>query len=524
MNTLKQWESCAVDIVTMTPHLDAEQIRAGIASAGRGRPSRQEVNRFLYRNTKLFLSQVGPSPRPIWARRHAANLHALSPALAAEPLPSVDLYPWQQHALAAWIAAGHRGVIEAVTGAGKSRLALAATELELRAGGRVAVLVHTRELVRQWRPQLGQVLRRCGMDDKVGVLGGGSTDTLATHRIVVATAHAAAKVNLLPNGAPGLLIVDEVHHYAAATWQRGLQAQFAHRMGLTATNERDDDGVERILDPYFGGKCFGLHYGEALADDCIAPFKVAFVAVDLTSGEAADYKAASRQMRRFRTKLIRGHGLPDQSHGKFLEHAARLAKSGAVGARLAGCYLSAMTQRRGLLASATGKLSRLQALSPAVRQATRTILFTQTRQAATDAVDLLAAVRIQGAVLDAKMSVDARTKVLAGFEDGTHHLIAAPQLLDEGVDVPAADLAIVLAASRSRRQMIQRLGRVLRKKPDGRLARLVIFYVRGTFEDPTRGGHEGFLDVVTGVAVDVRQFDADESDEAITDYLNDFET
>jgi superfamily II DNA or RNA helicase len=76
-------------------------------------------------------------------------------------------------------------------------------------------------------------------------------------------------------------------------------------------------------------------------------------------------------------------------------------------------------------------------------------------------------------------------------------------VLDEGVDVPAADLAVVLAASRSRRQMVQRMGRVLRRKDDGRPARLVIVHAVGTVEDPATGAHEGFLDEVLPVALSV---------------------
>ena len=69
--------------------------------------------------------------------------------------------------------------------------------------------------------------------------------------------------------------------------------------------------------------------------------------------------------------------------------------------------------------------------------------------------------------------------------------MSAPRVLDEGVDVPAADLAVIVGASRSRRQMIQRMGRILRRKSDGRLARLAVLFVEGTVEDPAAGAHEG---------------------------------
>lgn len=98
--------------------------------------------------------------------------------------------------------------------------------------------------------------------------------------------------------------------------------------------------------------------------------------------------------------------------------------------------------------------------------------------------------------------------------------MAAPLLLDEGIDVLAADLGIVLAASSSRRQMVQRMGRVLRKKEDGRLARLAVLYVHGTAEDPAQGGQESFIDMISDVAHDQQIFGPGESGIEICRYLN----
>jgi RNA polymerase primary sigma factor len=115
-----------------------------------------------------------------------------------------------------------------------------------------------------------------------------------------------------------------------------------------------------------------------------------------------------------------------------------------------------------------------------------------------------------------------RKQVFAAFEDGEHELVAAPRLLDEGVDVPAADLAIVLASSRSRRQMVQRMGRVVRKKKDERLARLAILYVMGSSEDP-EVAHEDFLYLVANVARDMVYVGPKATPKQICDYLNDWQ-
>jgi superfamily II DNA or RNA helicase len=87
-------------------------------------------------------------------------------------------------------------------------------------------------------------------------------------------------------------------------------------------------------------------------------------------------------------------------------------------------------------------------------------------------------------------------------------VLAAPRLLDDGVDVPTADLAVIVGASRSRRQMIQRMGRVLRRKPAGRWARFAVVFVEGTVEDPDAGAHEAFLDEIVDVADEISVFDS----------------
>ena len=115
-----------------------------------------------------------------------------------------------------------------------------------------------------------------------------------------------------------------------------------------------------------------------------------------------------------------------------------------------------------------------------------------------------------------------RQHLLWQFRQGSLSLLCAPKVLDEGVDVPEADLGIILAASRTQRQMIQRMGRVLRRKPDGRLARFVIAYVAGNSEDPSEGAHGAFLEEVTEVADEVLDFGPGVSHEQVVGYLNDF--
>ena len=222
-----------------------------------------------------------------------------------------------------------------------------------------------------------------------------------------------------------------------------------------------------------------------------------------------------------RPREVNKAGEDDRQAGAERE-AQRLSKSSGDGARQAGFYLSAFSKRRQILAAADAKFEYLRDLAPAIKAAGPTILFSQTRKAAERAVKVMKAAGVRGKTLHAGLDPSERRETFDAFRDGINPFIAAPIILDEGVDVPDADLAIVLASSRSRRQMIQRMGRVIRKKADGRLGRVVILYVEGTSEDPQQGAHEDFVQFVLEAADDVQTFDSGRAPTEVVAYLNDW--
>ena len=83
-------------------------------------------------------------------------------------------------------------------------------------------------------------------------------------------------------------------------------------------------------------------------------------------------------------------------------------------------------------------------------------------------------------------------------------------MLDEGIDVPDANLGIVMSGSRTRRQMIQRMGRILRRKEPGVGARFVIMFAKDTIEDPgARAERDGFIEELERISEASAVFDAD---------------
>ena len=484
-----------------------------------GTPERL-VSFALFASHGRFRCDAGSPPR-WWAatsrlpQRRPREVTAVPPgAFSSEDRPSASLplYRWQADALDAWQQRGCRGVIEAVTGTGKTRVGVAATLDELERRSQVVVLVPTVELQQQWVAELGS---RLPAFRRVGRMGAGVSESLATHDVLVAVVNSARATDVRPIRRGGLLVADECHRYGSAVNQLALDPRFAHRLGLSATYARDDDGNMAWLDPYFGNTCFRLGYDRAVADGVVAHFNVVLVGVRFSRAEQARYDYLTELMGGLRRRLVREHGVPEEPFDAFMLAVTALASGDGAGKWVARSYRQAMLERRRLLADTPAKDSALKQLAPGVGAADRAIVFTQSIVATERVCRVLAGCGLRVAVMHSALAARERGEALRRFAAGELDALAAPRVLDEGVDVPAADLAVIIGASRSRRQMIQRMGRVLRRKRDGRRARFAVVFVEGTVEDPDFGAHEAFLGEITAVADHVSRFPVDIADKQV---------
>ncbi len=426
------------------------------------------------------------------------------------------LYPWQQEALKAWHSNARRGVVEAVTGSGKTRVGIAAAFEAVRQGIKVLILVPTAELQRQWLVSLRRDLPAA----RRGALGDGRSDSLGDVDILVAIVHSASNRETLRNHKAGLIIADECHRYAAPMFTGALQEGYAWRLGLTATFERADGEHENLLTPYFGGVIYNLWYDRALKDQVIAPFDIALVGVDLLPSEQADYDEFSGAMVEAARNLEFYAGIPRRPFPQFIAAVSTLAASESPSreATIARKYMRAMSSRLTLLADAKTKYLALAALKETVDRSRGTLVFTQTQDSARRAQELYTSLGSKASAVFSGMAKDDRRQGMEDFRTGASQILAAPRLLDEGIDVPEADLGIIVAANRSQRQMVQRLGRVIRKKADGRPGRLVVLYSKGTVEDPDVQGEE-FLGKVLPFARNVEFFDIKTDLDGLQEFL-----
>lgn len=417
-----------------------------------------------------------------------------------------ELYRWQLDALVSWLRCGRRGVIEAVTGSGKTDVAIAATSDALRRGRFVLVVVPSRVLMEQWHQRLTEAIPNA----RIGRLGDSGRDVPTSCDVLIATRHSAAAHKPNPPGTGGgLLIADECHGLGGGILRRALLPKYEERLGLTATLERSDDAVTDLLIPFFGGICYRYGFGQAIADGVCARPRVAFVGVALTVDERAEYAAIEQRLVNARQHLRLVRDMPLDPFGDFLAAVAHLAErdTGADG-RAARDYLDAFSKRRQIVAQTIGKYELLGDLAPAIKDADGALVFTETVRAANHAINRL----------DPLVSIDLitgstarrqRREILDDLRVRRLDAVAAPRVLDEGIDVPDANLGIVMSASRTRRQMIQRMGRILRRKRAGVAARFVIMFAQDTLEDPAnRVERDGFLDEIERISEATGVFDS----------------
>jgi len=298
-----------------------------------------------------------------------------------------ELYRWQLDALVSWLRCGRRGVIEAVTGSGKTDVAIAAAADAIRRGRFVLVLVPSRVLMEQWHGRLTQALPTA----RIGRLGDSGRDGPADCDVLVATRHSAAAYKPVPPaGGGGLLIADECHGLGGKTLRRAMLPQYEERLGLTATLERSDDAVTDLLLPYFGGICYRYGFEQGITDGVCARPRVAFVGVPLSDQERADYIAIEQSLVSARIHLRQVRDMPLDPFGDFIAAVAHLAERDAgPDGRAAREYLDAFSKRRQIVAQTIGKYELLGQLAPAIKAAEGALVFTETVRAANHAINRL---------------------------------------------------------------------------------------------------------------------------------------
>lgn len=379
----------------------------------------------------------------------------------AWPIP--DLRWYQRDALAAWGAANHRGVIALPTGAGKTLIAVAA----IASWGVPALcLVPTCVLLEQWVRVLSRHVA------EVGRLGDGER-----HVAPVTVATYASAITWAPRIGDrfGLVIVDEAHHVGGGCPGEVLEMLVARaRLGLTATPPVGDAAL--ALERHLGPVVYALAVDD-LVGDALADFDLVTIPIRLSNDERARYEEARRSFAATFASFQRA--APGADWQAFVAAAMRSED----GRRA----LAAWRTSKEILAYPEDKRRILRELLS--RHADRrTLVFTQDNRTAYEIARELLVHPITH-----EIGRGERARVLARFDAGDVNVLVSAQVLDEGLDVPAAEIAIIVGGSASARRHVQRVGRVLRPAP-GKRARVYELAVADSVEvEQVRRRRSGFL-------------------------------
>ncbi len=364
------------------------------------------------------------------------------------------LRPYQKEALEQWLK-NKRGIIALPTGAGKTVIAIAAIA-ELRV--RTLIVTFTKDQMFQWRDM---ILKYTDLTyDRIGLYYG---DEKRLGPITITTYQTAFRHIVKISPMFSLLIIDEVHHLPADKFKYiALNAIAPYRLGLSATVVREDGRHEELF-PLMGGIVYWKTASELANEGYLANYIIKTIYVDLTREE----RKQLRELLILYRKLSRGK--------KFQEilAAAKRGDENAINALRVHSRIKQIVQKSKEKIKAVEKIVREE-----LSRGSKIIVFTQYVDQAKELAE-----RLNALLLIGEMSAPERKRALEKFRSMGRGVLVVTTVGDEGLDIPDANIGIIVTGTGSRRQFIQRLGRLLRKGPNKETAVLYEIVTRGSSEE-----------------------------------------
>ena len=404
-----------------------------------------------------------------------------------------NLYKWQQECLDQWIHNNYHGIVDVTTGAGKTYFSCAAI-LHLRKiypRLRIRIVVPTIMLARQWRNTLlADAVTSIGMQN-----GQHKDDPDRDITIyVINSARYTISRHILSdfaNGHPVLLIADECHHYGSTENShifdfiryRDESADQYYSLGLSATPFSETN--RSILTQSLGNVIFRYHATEATNDGIISPFAIFEIALSFCEDEWEEYEKLSLQLSILYKKLLKAYprlkAVPDPA---FFPEIKKLASMEDEEDGLAQRYLTLSIFRKKI--SILSK-SRLQCAIELIRRLPaqqRILIFCERIEQADELKTLISdSITDRISMYHSKMTSEAKRIALDNYRMRQTDILISCRALDEGMDVPDAEVGIVLSSTNTNRQRIQRLGRILRRSSYKHMAAIYYLYIKESSDD-----------------------------------------
>ena len=416
-----------------------------------------------------------------------------------------DLFPWQVECLNIWFQNQGRGIVNVVTGAGKTVLALGAIarleyalSTEPSTDLKIKIVVPKVFLSQQWAQTLQEDLAIPRED--IGIYSGVHKDPPYRKYMiyVVNSARYALARHVLADyrqGSTILLIADECHHYSSPENSRifdftqkispSVLPSRYYALGLSATPETA--AYQEKLVPALGPEIFKYGFAEALNDNIISSFSIFNLKLKFTNYEEEQYMDLSDQLTRTLEKLM--HlcpfliGLSSQQFFATLEQLAKVSEDSSI-AGLARSVLILAINRKDIVYRAESRISCVQNILTRIPQASKVLIFNERIEVAEDIYERLQQI-FPGQVgrYHSEMDEGSRKIILRKYQDSEIRILVSCRALDEGLNVPETDVGIIASSTSSSRQRIQRLGRILRRSGKDHTACLYYLYIGSSNEE-----------------------------------------
>lgn len=377
----------------------------------------------------------------------------------------MKLYNWQVAALNAIRMNSFKSTIIAGTGSGKTFLALNVLgELKQK----TLIVVPTIALLDQWKKEL---LAYGVKPDDLGLYYG---QIKQLKPVTVAVINSVRALKGLDKKFK-LLIVDECHRINWNTTKNKyilLNHNFKYSLGLTATLDKTNPDYKIIIDK-IGSVVYEFTTADAVSDGLLSPFEIVNHGIDLPPRE--------------KEYIARLDGDIKLYMNKFSGDIGKVVSAVQKGNRTAGKTLSLISKRRQFFNNSLPKVERAaEIIISNVKQGSKVIVFGEYQETADELYKKLKTAGIEPLVYYSggkkamfKFNAKQKKSIIELFKTADYPVLITVKALDEGLNVPALDVGILLGYNKTNRQAVQRMGRLLRRVK-GKKATMYNLYYKNT--------------------------------------------
>ena len=373
---------------------------------------------------------------------------------------------YQLTAISKWEHHNYQGLLEMATGTGKTLTALTAITYKFQHTKRLAVIILCpyQHLVDQWAKDakafgMERILCYGSKNNWYTSLGGMITqyNFKITNFTCIITTNNTFKGEAFQNQLKriadhGTLVADEAHNLGTDQAIKSLPAQFQNRLALSATPIRhhDEIGTERLLN-YFNGSIYSFSLEEAIQEGYLTKYYYYPHLVALTEEELEQYHELTNKI----LKLVN------------IQESSSIEPTGNDKSMLEMLLI----KRARLINAAKEKDLLLKEQLQSQSDLSKTIIYCGDHKTEDERhVDYISdflnhELHISARTFTSTEKKELRKQLLRDFTDNHIKALVAIRCLDEGVDIPSAETAYILASTTNPKEFIQRRGRILRKSP-----------------------------------------------------------